>query len=104
MTVGAEPSPNSVVICAQCGEQCQQKGRGNGDCFDGALLVLRTHDGRRVAIIGAEMEPPLNSACEACGQQTLIVAERVRVREIEDDGGKRLVRIVRRGTGAPGRW
>jgi len=46
-----------------------------GDWIDGAPLVFRTHDGRRVAIVGAEMEPPLNSACEARGQRTLIVPE-----------------------------
>ena len=46
-----------------------------GDWIDGAPLVLRTHDGRRVAIVGAEMEPPLNSACEARGQRALIVPE-----------------------------
>jgi hypothetical protein len=46
-----------------------------GDWTEGAPLVLRTHDGRRVAIVGAEMEPPLNSACEARGQRTLIVPE-----------------------------
>jgi hypothetical protein len=28
------------------------------------------------------------------------VAERVRVREIDDDGGRRLVRIIRRGCGS----
>jgi len=32
------------------------------------------------------------------------VAERVRVREIDDDEGKRLVRIVRRGTGSVVTW
>ena len=32
------------------------------------------------------------------------MAERVRVREIEDDEGKRLVRIVRRGAGSVVTW
>ena len=32
------------------------------------------------------------------------VAERVRVREIDDDGGERLVRIARRGTGSVVTW
>ena len=32
------------------------------------------------------------------------VAERVRVREIDDDEGKRLVRIVRQGTGSVVTW
>ena len=32
------------------------------------------------------------------------MAERVRVREIDDDEGKRLVRIVRRGTGSVVTW
>jgi len=31
--------------------------------------------------------------------QTVLVAERVRVREIDDDEGRRLVRIARRGSG-----
>lgn len=32
------------------------------------------------------------------------MAERVRVREIDDDEGKRLLRIVRRGTGSVVTW
>ena len=32
------------------------------------------------------------------------VAERVRVRELDDDEGKRLVRITRRGTGSVVTW
>jgi len=32
------------------------------------------------------------------------VAERVRVREIDDDEGRRLLRIVRRGTGSVVTW
>ena len=36
--------------------------------------------------------------------QTGPVAERVRVREIDDDEGRRLVRIVRRGTGSVVTW
>jgi hypothetical protein len=32
------------------------------------------------------------------------VAERVRVREIDDDEGKRLLRIIRRGTGSVVTW
>lgn len=46
-----------------------------GDWIDGALLVFRTRDGLRAAMVEAEMEPPLNSACEARGQRTLIVPE-----------------------------
>jgi transposase len=36
--------------------------------------------------------------------QTGLVTERLRVREIEDDEGRRLVRIVRRGTGSVVTW
>ena len=36
----------------------------------------------------------------ARGRQAVRVAERVRVREIEDDEGRRLLRIIRRGTGS----
>jgi hypothetical protein len=36
--------------------------------------------------------------------QTGPVAERVRVREIDDDEGRRLVRIVRRGSGSVVTW
>jgi hypothetical protein len=36
--------------------------------------------------------------------QTGPVAERVRVREIDDDEGHRLVRIVRRGSGSVVTW
>nr|WP_267881443.1 hypothetical protein [Streptomyces sp. SID8354] len=32
------------------------------------------------------------------------MAERVRVREIDDDEGRRLLRIVRRGTGSAVTW
>ena len=46
-----------------------------GDWVEGAPLVFRTRDGLRAVIVGAEMEPPLNSACEARGQRTLIVPE-----------------------------
>jgi hypothetical protein len=102
MTAGKEPSLSSTRVCARCGEPYQQAGRGNGgwfhfmvvamysrpdgriqvtghwragDWIDGAPLVLRTRDGRRAAIVGAEMEPPRNNACEARGQRTLIVPE-----------------------------
>jgi hypothetical protein len=36
--------------------------------------------------------------------QTGLVTERLRVREIDDDEGWRLVRIVRRGTGSVVTW
>ena len=36
--------------------------------------------------------------------QTGLVSERVRVREIDDDEGQRLVRIVRRGSGSVVTW
>src|SRR3984893_2043798 len=36
--------------------------------------------------------------------QTGLVTERLRVREIDDDEGRRLVRIVRRGTGSVVTW
>jgi hypothetical protein len=32
------------------------------------------------------------------------VAERVRVREIDDDEGRRLLRVIRRGTGSVVTW
>ena len=41
----------------------------------GRWRLVSFHVGRRVAIVGAEMEPPLNSACEARGQRALIVPE-----------------------------
>lgn len=99
MTAGGPPSPGSTVTCPQCGEPYQQAGRGNGgwfhfmvvaidpqadgatrvtghwragDWIDGAPLVLRTRDGRRTMIVGAQMEPALNSACEARGQRRLV--------------------------------
>ncbi|GAA2623710.1 hypothetical protein GCM10010307_09330 [Streptomyces vastus] len=34
----------------------------------------------------------------------VLVAERVRVREIDDDEGRRLLRIIRRGTGSVVTW
>lgn len=34
----------------------------------------------------------------------MLVAERVRVREIDDDEGKRLLRIIRRGSGSVVTW
>jgi hypothetical protein len=102
MTAGDVPVPGSTVVCAQCGEPYRQTGRDNGgwfhfmvvaahrqpdgrtritghwragDWIEGASLVLRTRDGQRVTVTGAEMEPPLNRACEARGQRTLIVPE-----------------------------
>jgi hypothetical protein len=102
VTAGEVPTSWSAAVCTQCGERYQQAGRGNGgwfhfmvvaahrrpdgrtriaghwragDWIEGAPLVLRARDGRRIAIVGAEMEPPLNSACEARGQRTLIVPE-----------------------------
>ena len=103
MAAGDLSSPGStVVVCAHCGEPYQQAGRGNGgwfhfvvaamnrlpdgsarisghwragDWIDGALLVLRTIGGHRTTIVGAQMEPPLNSIWEARGQRTLIVPE-----------------------------
>ena len=102
MTAGDLPSPGStVVICGQCGEPYQQGGRSNGawfhfmvvamnrrpdgsiqlsghwragDWIEGIPLVLRTRGGRRVTIAGAQMEPPLNRACEARGQRSLLVS------------------------------
>ncbi|MFD4601885.1 hypothetical protein ACFWPQ_28095 [Streptomyces sp. NPDC058464] len=102
MTAGDSPSLGPTVACAECRELYQQAGRGNGDWFhfmvvemhrrpdgqtqitghwragdwiDGMSLVLRTRDGRRVAITGAQMGPPLNSACEARGQRRLVAPE-----------------------------
>ena len=40
----------------------------------------------------------------ACGRQDVRVAERVRVREIGRDEGRRLLRIIRRGTGSVVTW
>ncbi len=37
-------------------------------------------------------------------RQAMRVAERVRVREIDDDEGRRLLRIIRRGTGSVVTW
>ncbi|MDQ0936380.1 hypothetical protein QFZ49_006355 [Streptomyces turgidiscabies] len=37
-------------------------------------------------------------------RQAVLVAERVRVREIDDDEGRRLLRIIRRGTGSVVTW
>ena len=37
--------------------------------------MLRARDGRRVTIVEAEMEPPINSTCEARGQRRLIVPD-----------------------------
>ncbi len=37
-------------------------------------------------------------------RQAARVAERVRVRETDDDGGRRLLRIIRRGTGSVVTW
>lgn len=34
----------------------------------------------------------------------MLVAERVRIREIDDDEGRRLLRIIRRGTGSVVAW
>lgn len=101
MTARGLPSAGSTVVtCAQCGQPYQQAGRGNGgwfhfmvvainrrldgstevtghwragDWIDGAPLVLRTRAGHAVTIAGAQMEPPLNSGCEARGQRRLIV-------------------------------
>jgi hypothetical protein len=36
--------------------------------------------------------------------ESVRVAERVRVREIDDDEGRRLLRIIRRGTGSVVTW
>ncbi|GGU94175.1 hypothetical protein GCM10010211_71520 [Streptomyces albospinus] len=49
------------------------------------------------------------SPCRWCagvarGGQNDHVAERVRLREIEDDEGRRLLRIIRRGTGSVVTW
>ena len=40
----------------------------------------------------------------ALGGETVLVAARVRVREIDDDEGRRLLRILRRGTGSVVTW
>lgn len=40
----------------------------------------------------------------ACGRHPVRVAERVRVRKIDDDDGRRLLRIIRRGTGSVVTW
>jgi hypothetical protein len=97
MTAGDVSVPGPIVVCAQRGEPYQQTGRGNGGWFHfmlvaahrrpdgriritghwhagdwiaGAPLVLRTRDGHRVTVVGAEMEPPPNSAREIRGQRT----------------------------------
>jgi transposase len=43
-------------------------------------------------------------AWAAAGRQAVRVAERVRVRELDDDEGRRLLRIIRRGTGSVVTW
>lgn len=102
MTAGDATIPGQMVVCAQCGEPYQQAGRSNGgwfhfmviaaqrqpddrtritghwragDWIEGAPLIMHTRDGRRATLTGAEMEPPLSSACEARGQRALIVTE-----------------------------
>ena len=40
----------------------------------------------------------------ACIREAVQVAERVRVREIDEDEGQRLLRIIRRGTGSVVTW
>ncbi|SFE87187.1 Winged helix-turn helix, partial [Streptomyces mirabilis] len=40
----------------------------------------------------------------AADRQNGHVAERVRIREIDDDEGRRLLRIIRRGTGSVVTW
>ncbi|GCD99079.1 hypothetical protein [Embleya hyalina] len=102
MTADEAPSPSPTVVCTSCGKPYRQTGRGNGDWFhfmvvavrrqsdgrarisghwragdwtDGMPLVVRTRQGHRVTVIGAHMEPPLNSTCEARGQRQLIVAD-----------------------------
>lgn len=47
--------------------------------------------------------PPVLSLV-ARDRQAVRVAERVRVREIDDDEGRRLLRTVRRGTGSVVTW
>lgn len=102
MIAGDVPVSGPTVVCAQCAEPYQRAGRGNGgwflfmvvaayrqpdgrtrltghwragDWIEGAPLVLRTRDGHRATLVGAEMEPPLNATCEARGQRALIVPE-----------------------------
>lgn len=38
------------------------------------------------------------------GREAVLVAERVRAREIDDDEGQRLLRIIRRGSGSVVTW
>lgn len=102
MTAGEVPSPLPMVACAYCGQPYRQGGRGDGSWFhfmvvavhrledgrvligghwragdwiDGMPLVLRARDGRKRTVVGARMEPPSNSACEARGQRWLTVPD-----------------------------
>ncbi len=45
-----------------------------------------------------------NSTPAARVRHAVLVAERVRIREIDDDEGRRLLRIIRRGTGSVATW
>lgn len=44
------------------------------------------------------------TAAAARGKEAVLVAERIRVREIDDDQGQRLLRIIRRGSGSVVTW
>lgn len=48
--------------------------------------------------------PPEPDAPGASGRQAMRLAERVRVREIDDDEGWRILRMIRRGTGSVVTW
>lgn len=92
--------PGDLVRCLECGTRYPLAGRGDGglshfmvvtmrgspdgcvrvtghwrcgDWIPGQTLELCRRDGHRVAIFGAEMEPPLNAVCEKRGQRTLLV-------------------------------
>lgn len=65
-----------VVVSMNCPPDGSIRVTGHwraGDRIEGAPLVPRARGERRMTIVGAQMEPPLNSVCEARGEPRLIV-------------------------------
>ena len=75
-----------------------------GVCYQCGALTARNRGRRASCIAGYPVSPAGQLFLRLLIAETGPVSGRLRVREIDDDEGRRLVRIIRRGSGSVVTW
>ena len=75
-----------------------------GVCYQCGALTARNRGRRASCIAGYPVSPAGQLFLRLLIAETGSVSGRLRVREIDDDEGRRLVRIIRRGSGSVVTW